>query len=192
VALARALAHDPPLLLADEPTAHLDYIQVDSVLRALRSLAAPGRCVVVATHDERLLPLADKVLDLSPRVGGPTRPPERVRLTGGQVLFTQGSPGDLVYVVDEGEVEIVRSLADGGEEVLERVGPGRYFGELAPLFGLRRSASARALGPAVVIGYTLADFRSTVQPGSVGADPFFVGSTTQGVVDTTKKNEGSG
>ena len=43
VAIARALGLNPPLILADEPTAHLDYIQVETVLRIVRSLACPGR-----------------------------------------------------------------------------------------------------------------------------------------------------
>ena len=68
VALARALAADPPLLLADEPTAHLDQVQVDAVLRLMHQLRGPGRVVVIATHDDRLLPLADRVVHLSPRV----------------------------------------------------------------------------------------------------------------------------
>ena len=67
-ALARALAADPPLLLADEPTAHLDQVQVDAVLRLMHRLRGPGRVVVIATHDDRLLPLADRVVHLSPRV----------------------------------------------------------------------------------------------------------------------------
>ena len=64
VAIARALALDPPLLLADEPTAHLDHAQVDGVLRLLREIADAGRMVVVATHDDRLVPIADRVVEL--------------------------------------------------------------------------------------------------------------------------------
>jgi putative ABC transport system ATP-binding protein len=159
VAIARALAHDPPLVLADEPTAHLDYIQVDGVLRLLRELAQPGRVVVVATHDDRLLPLADRVVELSARAVADARPPAQVELAAGQVLFHEGDPGDLVYVVESGEVELVRELATGGEELVHLSQPGGYFGELAPMFGLRRSATARARDAAVVTGYSLRDFR---------------------------------
>ena len=79
VAIARALAHDPPVILADEPTAHLDYIQVEGVLKLVRELADDGRLVVVATHDERLIPLADRVVNLTPRADTSPREPEVVR-----------------------------------------------------------------------------------------------------------------
>jgi putative ABC transport system ATP-binding protein len=147
------------MVLADEPTAHLDYIQVDGVLRLLRALAQPGRVVVVATHDERLLPLADRVVELTPRAAGDARPPERVELAAGEVLFHQGDPGDLVYVVESGEIEIFRETAAGADERVTLVEPGGYFGELAPMFGLRRSAGARATAPTVLTGYNLRDFR---------------------------------
>jgi putative ABC transport system ATP-binding protein len=84
VAIARALAHDPPLVLADEPTAHLDYVQVKGVLRLLRGLAEPSRIVMVATHDERLLPLADRVVHLSQPAIGDSPVPERLESEPGQ------------------------------------------------------------------------------------------------------------
>jgi putative ABC transport system ATP-binding protein len=173
VAVARALANDPPLLLADEPTAHLDYIQVEGVLSLLRELPGPGRVVVVATHDERMLPLADRVVELTPRAAARSRPPEPVELAEGEVLFAQGDQGDFVYVVKEGRVELFRRRVDGGEELVTIVGPGGYFGELAPTFRLRRSASARAAGPAVVTGYTVSEFRqrAAVDPVSASVVP---------------------
>lgn len=70
VAVARAIALDPPLILADEPTAHLDFIQVEEVLRLIRELADGERVVVVATHDSRMLPMADRVVELTPRFRG--------------------------------------------------------------------------------------------------------------------------
>jgi putative ABC transport system ATP-binding protein len=66
VAFARALVYDPPLVLADEPTAHLDPEQVDTILRLIREMQRPGRLVVVATHDVRFEPLADRVLRMGP------------------------------------------------------------------------------------------------------------------------------
>jgi putative ABC transport system ATP-binding protein len=164
VAIARALAFEPPLLLADEPTAHLDYVQVEVVLRTLRRLAAPGRAVVVATHDERLLPLADRVVHLSPRTADAGGPPRRLTFAAGDVVFEQGDRGDFVYVVDAGEVEIVRRLADGGEELLAVVDAGRWFGELAPLFGLQRSATARARTAVELTAMSVQDFRAHVRP----------------------------
>jgi putative ABC transport system ATP-binding protein len=160
VAIARALANDPPLLLADEPTAHLDYIQVEGILRLLRELASPGRLLVIATHDERLLPLADRVVALTPsHAPEPKKRTRKRKLAKGDVLFRQGDDSDLVYVVDDGTIEITRELADGGEELLAELGAGSYFGELGPLFGLRRSATARAASAATVTGLTVASFR---------------------------------
>jgi putative ABC transport system ATP-binding protein len=166
VAIARALVHDPPLVVADEPTAHLDYIQVEGVLSLIREIAQPGRTVVVATHDERIIPLADRVVDLSPKKRIAARPPERVELARGDVLFNQGDAGELIYVVEQGEIEIFRVLADHTEDPLTVVRPGEHFGELAPLLGLRRTASARAHTNVVLTGYSVVDFRKMA-----GSDP---------------------
>ncbi|WP_459937383.1 thiol reductant ABC exporter subunit CydD [Desulfonatronum parangueonense] len=68
LALTRALCKEAPLLLLDEPTAHLDAESRETVLTALRSLAGK-RTLVAASHDARLRELADVVLELVPPGG---------------------------------------------------------------------------------------------------------------------------
>lgn len=63
VAVARALANDPPVLLADEPTANLDASRGRDLARLLRQLAdEDGRSVVIVSHDDRLREMAHRVL----------------------------------------------------------------------------------------------------------------------------------
>ena len=164
VAIARGLALDPPLIVADEPTAHLDYMQVEGVLRVLRRLASPGRIVVVATHDDRMVPLADQVIELASRWGEPSRPPEELTYAAGDVIFEQGSRGELIYFVESGGVDIVRGSEP--EEYLATVQAGEYFGELGPLLGFPRTATARAATDTVLTGYVVHDFkqRAAVDP----------------------------
>jgi putative ABC transport system ATP-binding protein len=64
VALARALLLDPPLILADEPTASLDAENGQRIAQALRDLARAGKTVIAVTHDDRLTAVADHVLTL--------------------------------------------------------------------------------------------------------------------------------
>lgn len=161
VAIARALVQDPPLVLADEPTAHLDYIQVEGILRLIREIAAPGRVVVVATHDERITQLADRVIELRPHLPPEQAQPREISLAAGEVLFRQGEPSDLVYTVLSGQVEMLRETESGAEERLTVLGAGSYFGELGPMLNLPRSATARALEPALVNGCTVQQFRAT-------------------------------
>jgi putative ABC transport system ATP-binding protein len=165
VAVARAIALDPPLLIADEPTAHLDYIQVEEVLRLIRELASGERVVVVATHDTRMLPLADRVVELVPNMAHDEHEPETIELAAGEVLFEQGTMGDSIYIVSHGEIELVRELETGAEELLKTAEPGDIFGESGPVFALPRSATARAGTDATVVGYTVQAFRGMLGAG---------------------------
>ena len=70
-----------------------------------------------------------------------------VRLDAGQTLFAQGDPGDALYVVEDGAIEI-SVLSPGGRKLsLNVMGPGDVFGEIALLDAGGRSASAMALLP---------------------------------------------
>jgi ABC-type lipoprotein export system ATPase subunit len=54
VAVARALANDPPLIVADEPTGNLDSATADIVFAEFESLVDQGRTIVTVTHDAEL------------------------------------------------------------------------------------------------------------------------------------------
>ena len=64
VALARALANDPPLFLADEPTGNLDAVNAQKIIDILQMLKGKGKTVIVSTHDERIMRLADQTFCL--------------------------------------------------------------------------------------------------------------------------------
>lgn len=63
-AIARALANDPPIVIADEPTGNLDSETSRSVLDLFRSLAERGTTVVIATHERDISGLIDRTVEL--------------------------------------------------------------------------------------------------------------------------------
>jgi putative ABC transport system ATP-binding protein len=64
VAFARALANDPELLLADEPTGNLDAKNGQKIVQILQMLKTNGQTVIVSTHDAQIIQLADQTLCL--------------------------------------------------------------------------------------------------------------------------------
>ncbi|GAG27176.1 unnamed protein product, partial [marine sediment metagenome] len=61
VAIARALANDPPVILADEPTANLDKKSSQFIRDLFKELKNSEKTIIIATHDDDLLSLADRV-----------------------------------------------------------------------------------------------------------------------------------
>jgi putative ABC transport system ATP-binding protein len=63
-AIARALANDPPILLADEPTGNLDSATADAVLKLFADLNADGQTIVVVTHERDIRSVAGREVTL--------------------------------------------------------------------------------------------------------------------------------
>jgi len=64
VGIARALANEPKIVLADEPTGNLDSTATLEVLRLFESLRSTGLTLIVVTHDERIAATADRMISM--------------------------------------------------------------------------------------------------------------------------------
>ena len=64
-AIARALANDPPILVADEPTGNLDSRMADRVFRMFESLVSQGKTILMVTHDEELAAQVERSVTLA-------------------------------------------------------------------------------------------------------------------------------
>jgi signal transduction histidine kinase len=73
-----------------------------------------------------------------------------VELSAGEVIFREGDPGDLLYLVGEGSVKISKSGREGQQETLGFVQSGNFFGEMGLLDGEPRSAMATAAEPTLL------------------------------------------
>jgi len=65
IGIARALAHNPELIVADEPTGSLDKDTEAKILKIFKSLAHnEGKCVIIVTHSKKVTTIADEILGL--------------------------------------------------------------------------------------------------------------------------------
>jgi CRP-like cAMP-binding protein len=80
-----------------------------------------------------------------------------------ELIFSQGDPGDGLYVVASGHVSIGRQAADGDELILAVCEPGEYFGELALFDQEPRSASAIAIDECMTLFLSRSAFRAFLQ-----------------------------
>jgi putative ABC transport system ATP-binding protein len=64
-AIARSLANDPPVILADEPTGNLDSVTARAVLDLFRAMASSGTTVVIATHERDITRVVDRKVEVA-------------------------------------------------------------------------------------------------------------------------------
>ncbi|HRQ15062.1 MAG TPA: ATP-binding protein [Promineifilum sp.] len=95
-----------------------------------------------------------------------------IDLPAGQMLFEEGSEGDTAYIIESGEVDIVKT-SDNREILLAVRKPGDVFGEMALLLDQPRSAGVRARTDTRMIGISRADLRNLLQISPTAASSMF-------------------
>jgi ABC-type lipoprotein export system ATPase subunit len=147
-AIARALATDPSIILADEPTGNLDSRAADNVLNLFESLAKQGKTILIVTHDPSITQRTDQTIILSdgeiidqtvaralpflshPQMLAATKQAQKQEIAPGAMILQQGAPVEHFFMIVSGEVEIVATNEQGRETRLASLGHGQFFGEI--------------------------------------------------------------
>jgi ABC-type lipoprotein export system ATPase subunit len=163
VAIARALANDPPIIIADEPTGNLDSKTADAVFNLFERLTSEGKTVVMVTHDgglarrvARTVIIADgEVVNEYVAKALPTLSPalmlevsrkaKEAHFAAGETILNKDTPVELFYIVTEGMAEVTLRRPSGTDVVVDRMGPGQYFGEISLFTSKRTIATVRAI-----------------------------------------------
>jgi len=74
------------------------------------------------------------------------------------VIYEDGSIGDYMYIIQEGQVKVTKMSEDGREKILEILGAGDFHGEMALLDRAPRSASVKTTTPCVLLALSRQDF----------------------------------
>ena len=177
-AIARSLANDPPIIVADEPTGNLDSRSADTIYRLFKDLAAQGKTILIVTHDPSLTRRTDQTVILSdgeiiddlvaralpyldhPQMLQATHQAQRRVYPPGATIIRQGETLDHFFMVASGEADILLNEPECPEISLARFGPGQFFGEISLLRGGNATASVRAApdGPVEVALLERGDF----------------------------------
>jgi len=167
-AVARALANDPPIIIADEPTGNLDSKTAQTVFDLFNDLVAQGKTVIIVTHDsslakrtQRTALIADgEIVNEYVAKALPALTHHQLLTAthlftprlyeAGAMILTEGKDNDKFYIVSKGMVEIVLPRPNQTDVVILQLGPGKYFGEIAFFHHTKSNASVRAAESAPV------------------------------------------
>ncbi len=161
-ALARALANDPPLIVADEPTGNLDSKTAETVFTLFNGLVAEGKTVIIVTHDSSLAKRAHRTALIADgeivneyvakalptltfdQLLAATHKIKPTQYEAGAMILTEGRNNDAFYIVSKGTVEVILPRPGQSDVIALELGPGKYFGEMEFFHEHRNRASVRA------------------------------------------------
>lgn len=143
-AIARALANDPPIIIADEPTGNLDTRSADAVFKIFTDLAQAGKTIIMVTHDSSLARRTQRMLLLSdgelvnpwifnafpevthPRLLWLTQTMESQKFDNNDLIPLPRNQAAALYLFTSGQVEFVSRNGFFGKRKV-RLEPGEYL-----------------------------------------------------------------
>ena len=161
-AIARALANDPPVLIADEPTGNLDSKTAATVFGLFNQLVSEGKTVIIVTHDSSLAKHAHRTALIADgeivneyvaralptlthqQLLAATHKLKPREYEPGAMILVEGKNTDAFYIISKGTVDVILPRTNQTEVVAVQLGPGKYFGEMEFFHERRSRASIRA------------------------------------------------
>ena len=161
-AIARAMACDPPLLVADEPTGNLDTRSAGKIIQLFEGFVAQGKTIVMVTHDPSLTSRTHRNIIISDgelinETISRSLPQLRhrhmlefTRIVGEKIyqpnetIISRDQHVEQFFMIRKGEVEVVLLDERKKEYVLSRLQAGEFFGEMELLRGGKSIANVRA------------------------------------------------
>ncbi len=188
-AIARALANDPPIIVADEPTGNLDSKAAGHVIDVFSELSRQGKTIVMVTHDPSMTRRTSRTIIISdgelvdeaiakalPLLSHRTMRELEARarlitVAAGETIIEQKSPVDTFFIIAEGAVDVVlRSRT--GQTALAQLQRGDFFGEVELTRGGKAIASVCAAkqGPVHLFAISREDFHWLMAESPLTAD----------------------
>jgi ABC-type lipoprotein export system ATPase subunit len=188
-AIARAMACEPPLLVADEPTGNLDTRSADAIIQLFELFVSQGKTIVMVTHDPSLTSRTHRNIIISdgelinetisrslPQLRHRhmlefTKIAESHVYQPNETIISRDQSIDHFFMILEGEVEVVLQEKEKQETILSRLHSGEFFGEIELLRGGKSIANVRAGNkPVHVLNIPRADFLRVMQESPVTAE----------------------
>lgn len=177
-AIARALATDPPIIVADEPTGNLDSRSAEVVINLFDHLVAQGKTIAMVTHDPSLTQRTTRTVIISDgelvdetvakalpllthrQMLNVTYCLKRMQYAPGETIIHIGQHPGHFFMISRGQVEIVLQSKKCSELIITRMGPGEFFGEIGLLRGGDAIADVRAAqdGPVELVALPQDEF----------------------------------
>ena len=203
-AIARALACDPPLLVADEPTGNLDTKSANIIIDLFEELARRGKTVVMVTHDPSLTSRTTRNIiiadgELINETVAKSLPWLRHRhmmefskiattqvFSAKATIMSRDEHVENFFMIHKGEVEVVLQDRKQAETIISRLTPGEFFGEVELLRGGKSIANVRASadGPVELLVIRRGDFKRVMDESPITAEA--VGKIVQQKVDAQR------